>query len=136
MIFVNSLYLFDSKQIGLKFLMSVLFPFLKNITTFASFHVLGMRRSVMHFVYSLASCFAMVSYPAFTVSMLTLSFPASFPFFSFLSSASTSHAIIGLLRRGLFVLLQLGRCHIIMSRIILFIYLFIKTYLHRVNTIQ
>ena len=30
-----------------------------------------MRRSVMHFVYSLASCFAMVSSPAFSVSILT-----------------------------------------------------------------
>ena len=55
MIFVNSLYIFDSKQIGLQFLMSFLFPFLKNITIFASFHVFGMRRSVMHFVYSFAS---------------------------------------------------------------------------------
>ena len=68
---VNSLYIFDSKQIGLKLLMSFLFHFLKNITTFASFHVLGIRRSVMHFVYSLVSCFAMVSSPAFSVSMLT-----------------------------------------------------------------
>ena len=39
--------------------MSFLFPFLKNINIFASFHVFGMRRSVMHFVYSFASCFAM-----------------------------------------------------------------------------
>ena len=54
-----------------------------------------MRRSVMHFVYSLASCFAMVSSPAFSVSMLTGYFPSSFPFFIFLSAASTSHAIIG-----------------------------------------
>ena len=81
MISVNSLYIFDSKQIGLKLLMSFLFPFLTNITIFASFHVLGMRHSVMHFVYSLASCFAMVSSPAFSVSMLTSSFPASFPLF-------------------------------------------------------
>ena len=29
--------------------MSFLFPFLTNITIFASFHVLGMRLSVMHF---------------------------------------------------------------------------------------
>ena len=49
--------------------MSFLFPFLTNITIFASFHVLGMRRSVMHFVYSLASCFVMVSSPAFSVSI-------------------------------------------------------------------
>ena len=71
MIFVNSLYIFDSKQIGMKFLMSLLFPFLKNITIFASFHVFGIRRSVMHFVYSFASCFAIVSSPGFIVSMLT-----------------------------------------------------------------
>ena len=53
--------------------MPFLFPFLKNITIFASFHVLGMRRSVMHFVYSLASCFAMVSSPAISVSISNLS---------------------------------------------------------------
>ena len=121
MIFVNSLYIFDSKQIGLWFLMSFMFPFLKHITIFASFHVLGMHRSVMHFVYSFTSCFTMVSGPAFSVSMLTWSFPASFPFFIFLSAASTSHAIIGVLLRGLFVLLQIGRCYIILSRIILFV---------------
>ena len=51
--------------------MYFLFPFLKNITIFASFRVFAMRRSVMHFVYSFASCFAIVSYPAFSVSMLT-----------------------------------------------------------------
>ena len=45
--------------------------------------------------YSLASCFAMVSYPAFSVLMLTRSFTASFPFFIFITPASTSHAIIG-----------------------------------------
>ena len=56
MIFVNSLYIFDSKQIGMWFLMSFLFPFLKNITILASFHVFGMRRSVMHFVYSFFIC--------------------------------------------------------------------------------
>ena len=75
-------------------LMSFLFPFLKNISIFASFHVFGMRRSVMHFVYSLAGCFAMVSFPAFSISMLAGSFLASFPFFIFLSAVSTSHAII------------------------------------------
>ena len=101
--------------------MSFLFPFLKNITIFASFHVLGMHRSVMQFVYSLASCFAIISSPAFSVSMLIGSFPASFPFFIFLRAASTSHAIIGGILRGMFVLLQLGRCHIILSRILLFV---------------
>ena len=63
-----------------------------------------MRRSVMHFVYRLDSCFAMVSSLAFSVfvgnkrccvSMLTWYFPASFPFFIFVSTASTSYAIIG-----------------------------------------
>ena len=43
----------------------------------------------------MASCLAMVSYPAFSVAMLTRSFPASFPFLIFLGAASTSHAIIG-----------------------------------------
>ena len=62
---------------------------------FASFHALGMRRSVMHFVYSFASCFAMVSSHAFSVSMLTRSFPNSFTYFVFLGAAYTSHAIIG-----------------------------------------
>ena len=103
--------------------MSFLVPVLTNITVFASFHVLGMRRSAMHVVYSLASCFAMVSSTAFSVSMLTLSFPASFPFFIFLSAASTSRSIIGGTSSGLFVLLQLGRCNniIILSRILLFV---------------
>ena len=49
----------------------------------------------MHFVYSLAGYFAMVYSPAFSDSMLTCSFPASFPFYIFPSAASTSHAIIG-----------------------------------------
>ena len=49
----------------------------------------------MHFAYSLSSCFAMVSPPIFSVALLIRSFPASFPFFIFLSAASTSHAIIG-----------------------------------------
>ena len=79
--------------------MSFLFLFLKHITIFASFHVLGMRRSVMHFVYSLASCFAMVS-SHFCVSMLTRFFPVYFPFFIFLSAASTSLAIIGGISSG------------------------------------
>ena len=70
MMVVNSLYIVDGKQIGLYLLMFFLFPFMKNITTFASFNVLWMRSSFMHFVYSFASFFAMVSSPAFSVSML------------------------------------------------------------------
>ena len=49
-----------------------------------------MRRSVKH-----ANSFAMVISPAFSVSMLTSSFPAPVPFIIFLSADSTSHAIIG-----------------------------------------
>ena len=47
----------------------------------------------MHFVYSLAKALAMVSSPAFNVSMLTWSFPAAFPFFIFLRAASTFHVV-------------------------------------------
>ena len=100
--------------------MSFVFPFLKNITIFASFHVFGMRRSVMHFVYIFASCFAIVSSPAFSVSMLTWSFPASFPFFIFVSALPLPMPLLVVLLWGMFVLLQLGRCHIILSRILLF----------------
>ena len=102
--------------------MSFLFPFLKNITIFASLHVLGKRRSVMHFVYSLAIFFAMVSSPAFSVSMLTSSFPAFFPIVSFSSAQlPLPMPLLVSFLPGLFVLLQLGRCHLILSRIILFV---------------
>ena len=46
--FVNSLYIFDSNQIGLQYLVSFLFNFLKNTTTFASSLVLMMHPSVVH----------------------------------------------------------------------------------------
>ena len=51
----------------------------------------------VHFVlaYSWASCFAIVSSPAFSVSLLISYFPASFPFFIFLNTTSTSLVIIG-----------------------------------------
>ena len=74
---------------------SFLFHFLKNFTTFASFLVFGIRCSVMHSMYSFARCFAMVSSPAFSVSMLTWIFSPFFPIFHFPLAASTSHAIIG-----------------------------------------
>ena len=51
--------------------MSFWLPVLKIITIFAFFQVVGIRRSDMHFVYSLAKALAMVSSPAFNVSMLT-----------------------------------------------------------------
>ena len=115
-IFVNSLYIFDSKQIGL-FLMSFLFSFLKNITIFALYHILGVRRSVVHFVYSFLSCFA-----------LLLVFQGQLDLFPLLSHFSFSSArlplpmaLLVILLRGLFVLLQLGRCHIILTIIILFV---------------
>ena len=47
----------------------------------------------MHFVYSLTKALAMVSSPAFKVSMLTWSFPVAFPFFIFFSAVSTSHVV-------------------------------------------
>ena len=55
--------------------MSFWLPFLKIITIFAFFQVVGIRLSEMHFVYSLAKALAMESSPAFNVSMLTWSFP-------------------------------------------------------------
>ena len=59
--------------------MSFLFPFLKNITIFASFHVFGMCRSVMHFVYSFASCF-ISCFQCFNVNLI---FSRFFPIFHF-----------------------------------------------------
>ena len=73
--------------------MSFWLPILKIITIFAFFQVVGIRRSDMHFVYSLAKALAMVSSPAFNVSMLTWSFPVAFPFFVFFSAAYTSHVV-------------------------------------------
>ena len=98
--------------------MYFLFPLLKNMTTFASFHVLGMRRSVMHFVCSVDSCFAIVSYHAFSVSDM---FPllSHFLFSSALLLPPMPSLVV--LLQGPFVLLQLGRCHIILSRILPFV---------------
>ena len=53
--------------------------------------------------------------------MLSWSFTASFPFYIVISAASTSHAIIGGTYSGLFLLLQLGRCHIILMAFRLFL---------------
>ena len=74
--------------------MSFWLPFLKIITIFAFFQVVEIRLSDMHFVYSLAKALAMVSSPAFNVSMLIWSFPVAFPFYIFFSAASTSHVFI------------------------------------------
>ena len=77
----------------------------------AFLYVLGMRRSVMQLVYSLASCFTMVSSPAFSASH-----------FSFSSALlPLPMTLLVVLLRGLFVLLQLGRCRIILSRILLIV---------------
>ena len=73
--------------------MSFWLPFLKFITIFAFFPVMGFRLTDMHFVYSLTKALAMVSSPAFKVSMLTWSFPVAFPFFIFFSAVSTSHVV-------------------------------------------
>ena len=63
------------------------------IAIIASFHVLGMRRSVMNFVYILARCFAMVSSPAFSGSMVTyiLSLLSHLSFSSALMCVCLSH---------------------------------------------
>ena len=67
-----------------------------------------------------ASCFAMVSSPAFSVSMLGL-----FPLLSHFSFSSAQLSLpmplVVVLLRGLFVLLQLGPCHIILSIILLIV---------------
>ena len=70
-------------------------PFLEKYHHICFLPCFSMRRSVLHFVYSLTSCFAMISSPVFSGSMLTWSFPVSFPFFILLGAAFTSHAIIG-----------------------------------------
>ena len=79
----------------MSFLMYFLLPFLKIITIFVPFIIKGYGRSFINFVYIVACSFAMVSSPAFNISMITLCFPAAFPFFIFLSAASTSYGIIG-----------------------------------------
>ena len=73
--------------------MSFWLPFLKSINIFAFFQVVGIKFFDMHFVYSLAKALAMVSSPAFNVSMLTWSFHVVFPFFIFFNAASTSHVV-------------------------------------------
>ena len=53
--------MFDSRHIDMYFLRSFLFPFLKIIIILAFFHVVGIRISDKHVVYSLASVFEIVS---------------------------------------------------------------------------
>ena len=72
--------------IGLKFLRSFLFPFLKIITILAFFHAVGIRLFDKHLVYSLASVFEMVSSPAFNVSMFIWSLLVAAPFVVLLPS--------------------------------------------------
>ena len=99
-----------------------MFPFLKNITIFVSFHVLGMRRSVIHFVYSFASYFAIVSSPAFIISMLTSIFSRFFPIFHFPQRGVHYPCHYWWYFFGVCLYcLQLYRCHILLSRIILFV---------------
>ena len=84
--------MFDSRHIGLEFLRSFLFPFLKIITILTFFHVVGIRFSDKHLVYSLANVFEMVSSPALNISMFIWSLPVTF--IIFLCAASTSHDVI------------------------------------------
>ena len=74
--------MFDIRHIGLSFLRSVLFPFLKIFILLAFFHAVRIRLSEKYLLYSLASVFEMVSSPAFNVSMCIWSLP------------STSHDVI------------------------------------------
>ena len=64
----------------------------KIITILAFFHVVGIRFSDKHLVYSLASVFEMVSSPAFNVSMFM--WLLSVLIFISRSAASTSHDVI------------------------------------------
>ena len=86
--------MFDSRHVGLLFLRSFLFPFLKIITILAFFYTVGIRLSNNHLVYCLASVFEMVSSPAFNVSMFIWSLPVAVPFFISRRAASTSHDVI------------------------------------------
>ena len=61
--------MFDSRHIGMQFLRSFLFPFLKFVIILAFFHAVCIRLSDKHLVYRLASVLEMVSSPAFNVSM-------------------------------------------------------------------
>ena len=58
--FMNTLKMFDSRYI------------VKTIIALAFFHIVGIRLSDKHLVYSLASVFEMVSSPAFNVSMFII----------------------------------------------------------------
>ena len=86
--------MFDSRHIGLFFLRSFLFPFLKISTIIAFFHAVGIRLSDKHLVYSLASVFKMVSSPAFNILMFMWLLPVAVPFFISHSAVSTSHDAI------------------------------------------
>ena len=86
--------MFDSRCIGLLFLRSFLFRFLKIIAILAFFHAVGIRFSDKHLVYSLANVFEMVSSPAFNVSMFIWSLPVVVPFFISRIAYSTSHDLI------------------------------------------
>ena len=75
----------------------------KKITIFASFHVRGMRRSVMQLVHGFASSFPMVASPGFNVSMVLLDL---FPFISHFVFSSAQLP----LPMPLLVVLLLGVC--------------------------
>ena len=95
------------------------FQFLKYITIVASLHVLEMPRSVMrtawlvllqwfHYLFSMFQCQHDI-------------FPLLSRFFILLFAASNLHAIIDVTSSGLFMLLRLGPCDIILSRMLLFV---------------
>ena len=101
--------------------MSFWLPVLKIITIFAFFQVVGIRRSDMHFVYSLAKALAMVSSPAFNVSMFTWSFLLPSRFSSSLARLILPMLLLMVLLLGLCVLLRFGRCHKVRCKTLLFV---------------
>ena len=70
------------------------FPFFEDYHHLFIFPSSGISLSDMHFVYSLAKALAMVSSPAFNVSMLTWSFPVAFSLFIFFRAALDFSALI------------------------------------------
>ena len=91
------------------------FPLNSSMT----FHMLEMRRSVMQFVYSMASSFATCSSSAFNVSCFDVYFLFSCLFPLFNSPVLTlPMPLFVILLRDMFVFLRLGCC---LRRIILFV---------------
>ena len=81
--FSRILLMLYSRHIGLSFVRSFLFPFLKSI-----------RLSDNNLMYSLTSVFEVVSSPAFNISMFIWSLAVSVPFHISLRAASISQDVV------------------------------------------